>query len=567
MALQNVFINPEKHSFIGEILNLFTHPPPLLLKIFSSLKPHQLDGIQFLVDRADSGAILAHSMGLGKTLQAIVFMLYIWLSRKEAPPPCFMILCPAALTQNWNNELKKWLKHANSGGNATAPQYYSIKQSLLWLRNGGILVVSYNTFAKKLPHSNLSKCNPYLIFCDEAHVLKNEKGKMMNAVASISTRRKFLLTGTPIQNHLTEYHTVLSLVSPHSLLGNVREFKRKYQKPITKSLYTEKTRLEYQTAEKQTKDMERLVGSYVHRRGLDELNHILPKKYEFVIMVLHSSAQQRFYKDIRRSRQKNEVAKLESIFEIFNQDLIVGTYPPLPSLDLTKKTTQDYKNSSKLRVLVALVDFCCKHNEKIIIFSQSRFSLEYISMILQQHLGVSAMIVHGDVRELDRSAIYTKFSSTSTNIHNVLLISIKIGALGLNLVAANRIVLFDVSWNPAYDMQATYRIYRMGQERACYIYRFVSYGTMEEKIYQRQITKDIMSNAVMDKIRYKPKFTEEELKNIPMYENFEPESMNMWATTDPSLDPALLYLDNHCADLADCIVAVNQHNDLFVKQI
>jgi DNA repair and recombination protein RAD54 and RAD54-like protein len=281
---------------------------PRLAKV---LRPHQVEGVKFLyrcttglIDPMGHGCIMADEMGLGKTLQCIALM---WTLLKQSPnagkasiQKC-VIACPSSLVRNWANELVKWL-----GPDAITPfaidgkasKEELIQQLRQWAISSGrsvtrpVIIVSYETlrmYCDELKHTQIG-----LLLCDEGHRLKNSDSLTFTALNGLNVQKRVILSGTPIQNDLSEYFSLLNFANP-GYLGTQAEFRKKYELPILRGRDADGTDVDRQKGDERLKELLGLVNKFIIRRTNDILSKYLPVKYEHVVFCNLSSFQKDLY--------------------------------------------------------------------------------------------------------------------------------------------------------------------------------------------------------------------------------------------------------------------------------
>ncbi|XP_012141551.1 DNA repair and recombination protein RAD54-like isoform X2 [Megachile rotundata] len=423
---------------------------PLLCNI---LRPHQREGVKFMYECVTGqriegayGCIMADEMGLGKTLQCITLMWTLLKQGPEAKPLIekAIIVAPSSLVKNWYNEIFKWLKNrvqplAIDGGNKA-----DIDAKLTgFMKTYGrrcanpILIISYETF--RLHAHVLHQDEVGLVLCDEGHRLKNSENQTYQALMNLKAKRRVLLSGTPIQNDLLEYFSLVHFVN-QGLLGTAQEFRKKFEIPILRGQDAAATDTERKLAQERLSELVTLVNKCLIRRTSALLSKYLPLKHELVVCIKMGKLQTDLYKNFIQS-------------------------------DSIKKSMEENSDGSKkgksLSALsaITLLKKLCNHPDLV------------YEKILQQSDGFE-------------NAAKLMPPNYSTNS--------KAGGCGLNLIGANRLVMFDPDWNPANDDQAMARVWRDGQKKPCFVYRFLCTGTIEEKIFQRQAHKKALSSTVVD---------------------------------------------------------------------
>eukprot|EP01133_Synstelium_polycarpum_P012145 gene12145-14211_t len=425
------------------------------------LRPHQRRGVQFLYDCVTGvrhphghGAILADQMGLGKTLQTLALLWTLMRQSANGPPLVrrAIIVTPATLVGNWRKEIIRWLGTerikpitlSDSGTKTARTQIEEFASSPVH----PVIILSYEQCRIFAPIVATLSCG--LLICDEGHRLKNTASQTTVAINAIKATRRILLSGTPIQNDLTEFYAMVDFCNPGSL-GPLPQFKREFAMPIQK-----------------LRDSPRSTGT---SKAIEKLcNHPV---------------------------------------------LIQGTEyfkPPYPT-DF-KKDLLEPIHSGKMLFVEQLVKSLQTVGERVVLVSNYTQTLDVFQDLLKI-MSISSLRLDGQVNPDERQALVDKFNDPSNKNYPVFLLSAKAGGVGINLIGANHIVLFDPDWNPAIDQQAMERVWREGQTKPVSIYRLLSIGTIEEKIYQRQLMKESISNSVVDK-KYSDKsgFSDEDLKDI-----------------------------------------------------
>uniref|UniRef100_A0A182T0D3 Helicase ATP-binding domain-containing protein n=1 Tax=Anopheles maculatus TaxID=74869 RepID=A0A182T0D3_9DIPT len=296
-------------------------------KLVKLLKPHQANGIKFMFDACfesleqmkeskGSGCILAHCMGLGKTLQVVTLTHTLLANADLTGVERVLIVCPLSTVLNWANEYHMWMKHVKKD---TAVEVYEISKYkdnvtranklMEWHNEGGVMIMGYDMFRnlanptanrlrKKVRESlqtTLIDPGPELIVCDEGHLLKNEKTSLSQAVNRITTMRRIVLTGTPIQNNMKEYYCMVQFVKP-KLLGTYSEYMNRFVNPITNGQYTDSTPYDIQLMRKRAHVLHKLLDGCVQRRDYSVLAPFLPPKLEFVVSIKLTPVQSTLYK-------------------------------------------------------------------------------------------------------------------------------------------------------------------------------------------------------------------------------------------------------------------------------
>ncbi|KAJ5488370.1 Helicase C-terminal [Penicillium expansum] len=494
---------------------------PILTK---NLRPHQREGVKFLYECVmgmrsfnGEGAILADDMGLGKTLQTIALL---WTLLKQNPvfeaPPVIkkaLIVCPVTLINNWRKEFRKWL-----GNERIGVFVFDDKSKRLTDFTKGraysIMIVGYEKL-RTVQEALANSSGVDIIIADEGHRLKTLQNKSGQAIQSLSAVKRVILSGTPIQNDLKEFFAAVDLVNP-GILGNFKSFIREFETPIVRSRQPEATRKEIEKGESRGEELRELTSKFMLRRTADILAKYLPPKTEYVLFCKPTRPQANIYKAVLASPIfQTAMGNAESALQLIT---ILKKLSNSPSL-LTAKNNNNTPNetmtaliesipqplhrhlspssSAKIRVLDQLLDTMRnKTDEKIVLVSNYTSTLSLLATLLTS-LGLPYLRLDGSTPAQKRQGLVDDFNRLPASSCFAFLLSAKAGGTGLNLIGASRLILFDVDWNPATDIQAMARIHRDGQKRPCRIYRVLLKGSLEEKIWQRQVTKLGLADSVM----------------------------------------------------------------------
>ncbi|KAF1952173.1 DNA repair and recombination protein RAD26 [Byssothecium circinans] len=502
------------------------------------LRDHQREGVQFLYEcvmgmRSEGdGAIMADEMGLGKTLQTITLL---WTLMKQNPiheaPPVVgkaLVVCPAGLVDNWRREFRKWLGNERISVFVAEGKNKKISNFTMG-KVYNVMVIGYEML--RTVQEELKKGKIDIVIADEGHRLKTAKNKSMEAIKSLSAERRIVLTGTPLQNDLGEFFTTVDLVCP-GLLGNRSTFKRTFEVPIVRSRQPEASESDLEKGEERWKELVSQTSRFMIRRTADVLSKYLPPKTEHVVFCKPTNAQADAYKKIISSPIFTAaLGNTDMALQLIN---VLKKICNSPALLKSKKDTDDTPSemlqsvlslippnilnsnasSTKLRVLDSLIHrLHTTTEEKIVIVSNYTTTLDMIERLLNA-LSYSFLRLDGSTPANKRQALVEKFNKTNKNTSFAFLLSAKSGGVGLNLIGASRIVLFDIDWNPATDLQAMARIHRDGQKLPCKIYRFLVQGGLDEKIFQRQVMKMGLANAVVDNKASASSFSKDELRDL-----------------------------------------------------
>ncbi|KAI0660976.1 SNF2 family N-terminal domain-containing protein [Cubamyces menziesii] len=499
------------------------------------LRPHQKEGVQFMYEcvmglrkHEGQGCILADEMGMGKTLQTIAL---VWTLLKQNPyagaGPVVgkvLIVCPVSLINNWKNEFHKWLGKDRVGVFVGDKDKSTIKQ-FLNSKIHQVLVIGYERLRSVI--NDLAYCNPPigLIICDEGHRLKSANNKTSTMFEALRTPRRIILSGTPIQNELSEFHAMADFCNP-GLLDDYSTFKRVYETPILKSRAPGCTAKETELGEARSAQLTSIAKSFVLRREATMLKKYLPPKHEYVVFVTPTKLQLSIFEKILshdkldslvRNSTAESLALINMLTKISNSPILLKATADQARLKAQKggdavksnaidealkllperAQVEDVSLSGKLSALATLLRALHKHTEeKCIIVSHYTSTLNIIEAYCKKK-SYTYHRLDGNTPAPKRQEYVNDFNRSSQAKRFLFLLSSKAGGVGLNLIGASRLCLIDSDWNPSHDLQSMARIHRDGQKRPVYIYRFLTTGSIDEKIYQRQVTKLGLSNSLM----------------------------------------------------------------------
>ncbi|CAG8972861.1 hypothetical protein HYALB_00001280 [Hymenoscyphus albidus] len=524
---------------------------PRLAKV---LRPHQIEGVKFMykcvtgmIEEKANGCIMADEMGLGKTLQCITLM---WTLLKQSPEAGkgtiqkAIIACPSSLVRNWANELVKWL-----GPDAIQPFAIDGKASKeeltqqlrQWAIATGrsvtrpVIIVSYETL--RLNVGELKNTKIGLMLCDEGHRLKNGESQTFTALNDLNVTRRVILSGTPIQNDLSEYFALVSFANP-GLLGTRLEFRKKYELPILKGRDAGGSDKDREKGDERLRELLEVVNKFIIRRTNDILSKYLPVKYEHVVFCNLAPFQLDLYnhfisspdiKALLRGKGSQPLKAIGMLKKLCNHPDLLNLPEDLPGCE--KYWPEDYVAkdargrdrdikpwySGKMQVLDRMLARIRQDtNDKIVLISNYTQTLDMFDKLCR-HRGYGSLRLDGTMNVTKRQKLVDKFNDPEGS-EFVFLLSSKAGGCGLNLIGANRLVLFDPDWNPAADQQALARVWRDGQKKDCFVYRFIATGTIEEKIFQRQSHKQSLSSCVVDSAQdVERHFTLDSLRELFQY--------------------------------------------------
>ena len=569
-------------------------------RIAHRIKPHQLEGLRFLwreivSDPKRQGCLLAHTMGLGKTMQIVSLLVTIAECTQSTDsqirghipttlkPGRTLILCPPTLLENWQDELAMWSPMDAStllGPVRKILKGKDIAEIEAWAQSSGILLLGYNLFQQflnpkkplastRITREDLEKWlleDPSLVIADEAHSMKNVKSKITLAASRFKTLSRIALTGSPLNNHLEEYHTMINWVAP-GYLGTMVQFKSKYSEPIMQGLWADSSAYERRLCLKKLHVLKRDLEPKVNRADISAIQKDMPSKTEFFITIPLTDLQRQAYDTFVRhlldehdglGSKKNKLlawlgdllllcshpaafislcnarsiehgnveetgdetacsdSGMKDIDETnavspVNPDDLLEHRGPISRRDMTAMEAAaatfadvqafgnlgDWTLSNRTLIVGQIVQKAAMLGDKTLIFSHSIHTLDMLQAMVEQ-LDLSFDRIDGSTNVNNRQKATKVFNSASTDTR-VFLISTRAGGLGLNLQGANRVIIFDFTFNPMWEEQAVGRAYRLGQRKPVYVYRFRSGGTCEEVVNNKAVFKSQLFSRVVDK--------------------------------------------------------------------
>eukprot|EP00049_Salpingoeca_infusionum_P016388 m.334362 g.334362 ORF g.334362 m.334362 type:complete len:990 (+) comp16070_c2_seq1:659-3628(+) len=493
------------------------------------LRHHQFEGVQFLWDCITGarstdgmGCILGDEMGLGKTLQTITLM---YTALKQGPTGKALakrglVVCPGSLVSNWKKEFRKWL--GNERIKVYAVSSANPIESAISSPIYSVIIMSYEMFLRNI--SKIESMRLDLLVCDEAHRLKNSASKTALAMKSLSVFRRVALTGTPIQNDLQEFFAIVDFCNP-GCLGTTSTFRRVYEEPILASRQPSATKQDKTLGKSRGSELSRKISAFCLRRTKEVNYAYLPAKNDYVVFCKPSKLQLDLYQKLLGSRSVRtclqgslanglHLVVINSLKMLCNSPRLLLQAATIPndselstmselsaSLNLQEEEVNDVANPSLNGKLMWLADMlkywrADSAKERVLVVSNSTKCLDRINEFCDLHK-YPVLRLQGSTPMTKRMEIVDRFNN---RLHDdfIMLMSCKAGGVGLNIVGASRLVLYDTDWNPANDLQAMARVWRDGQKRKVFIYRLLTTGTIEEKIYQRQVHKQGLCGTVVD---------------------------------------------------------------------
>ena len=461
----------------------------------AELRPYQAQGVAWLdlLRESDLGGVLADDMGLGKTVQILAF-LSLEKARGHIAQPV-LIVAPTSLMTNWFNEAQKF-----------APDLKVLvlhgpdrKHSFAAIPEHDVVLTTYPLIARD--REVLLSRDWHMAVLDEAQTIKNPDAATTRWLRDVKARHRFCLTGTPMENHLGELWSIMSFANP-GYLGDKAGFARQWRTPIEKR--ADKVR---------AAALARRVRPFLLRRTKAEVAAELPAKSEIVERIVLEGKQRDLYDAIRlsmsdkvrkaiqqRGLAKSHIVVLEALLRMRQ----VCCDPALLKLDDGVE-----RPSAKLDRLMEMVLELLSEGRKIIVFSQFTSMLDLVRKRLDAE-AVRYGVLTGDTKDRKRA-----IDGFQNGTNDVFLVSLKAGGVGLNLTAADTVIIFDPWWNPAVEEQAIDRAHRIGQDKAVFVYRLVAAGTVEEKMEGLKERKRALADSLFDRDgRIASTLTEEDVRAL-----------------------------------------------------
>jgi SNF2 family DNA or RNA helicase len=491
--------DPGKVASIRKLLSLQPSDPlPELKGMTSTLRRYQKTGTEWLWFLYENrlGGLLCDEMGLGKTHQAMALMTALLESEKDPGP--FLVICPTTVISHWH---RKIIDHAPVL--STAVYYGNLRDLDRALSENRVILTSYGILRRDA--ERLAKTDFSLIFFDEIQHLKNPDTLSHRAAAVLRARMKVGLTGTPIENTVTELKALMDLTVPGYLGGN-EDFARRYVQPVEQEKNSDRR-----------EELGRLISPFVLRRRKASVLDELPDKIEDTMTCRLSDEQVRLYREAVDSRGRRLLAELEEddtpvpymhIFAMLNLLKQICNHPALVE---NRPEDFDRYKSGKWDLFVELLTQILEGGQKVVVFSQYVGMIEIMKRYLTDRK-VDFVTLTGASR--NRGEIIERFRTDPDC--RVYLGSLKAGGTGIDLTSASTVIHYDRWWNAAREDQATDRVHRIGQTRGVQVFKLVTEGTLEEKIGAMIDRKRSLMDSVIqeDDPGLLKTFTREELMQL-----------------------------------------------------
>lgn len=490
-----VQLDERARQLIEELITAETIPVPDGLK--ATLRPYQERGYAWLYKNArlGFGSLLADDMGLGKTLQVICTLLKL-KDDGELKQQKGLVIVPTTLLTNWLKELEKFAPELR------AHLYHGPNRSLQPLEEVDLLLTTYGVL--RSDHKMLGKHRWLCVVIDEAQNIKNPATAQTKAVKKMAAPVKIAMSGTPVENRLSEYWSIFDF-SNRGYLGNLKQFKETFARPI-----------EMDRDQKQLNQFRQITDPFILRRVKTDRSIIrdLPDKIEKDQYCPLSPEQAALYQNVidqnlQRVEAADGIDRRGLIFKLMTALKQVCNHPQ----HFLKKGQADPSLSGKSQLLMELLAQILDNDEKVLIFTQYQEMGKLLATMIQAEFGIEPPFLHGGVSRKMRDAMVEDFQHKRTT--RIFLLSLKAGGTGLNLTAASNVIHYDLWWNPAVEAQATDRAYRIGQTRNVLVHRFITQGTFEEKINKLlQSKKELADLTVSAGEQWIGDLSDEELKAL-----------------------------------------------------
>jgi SNF2 family DNA or RNA helicase len=457
-----------------------------------AMRKYQSEGLNWLIflQASGLGGCLADDMGLGKTIQTLAMLQYnketiipvtrvdnkteLNLFESTATRLTSLIIVPASLIYNWENEIKRFvpeMKVCSYKGNQR-------KKSTSYFEFFDIILSSYHTIRQDI--ELISSFSFHYIILDESQVIKNPASMLYRTVTRLKSEFKLVLTGTPVENSLTDLWTQLNFVNP-GLLGDLTFFRREFAKPIEKM----------GDDEKEIK-LRKIIQPFILRRTKDMVASDLPPVTEQTVFCDMTDEQFKLY-DEEKSYVRNSI--LKSISSSGHEKSAIVVLQGLMKLRQLSNhplmANEEYAfGSGKFETVLQDMESVIAEGHKILVFSSFVKHLDLYAEELRRKRIRFAMLTGASTK---REKIVNSFQLDPDN--KIFLISLKAGGVGLNLTAADYVFILDPWWNPATEMQALNRAHRIGQNKSVFVYRYITTNTIEEKIVRLQEKKSKLADV------------------------------------------------------------------------
>ncbi|SEA81375.1 Superfamily II DNA or RNA helicase, SNF2 family [Pseudobutyrivibrio sp. ACV-2] len=452
--------------------------PESLSKI---MRNYQKTGFKWIstLEKYGLGGILCDDMGLGKTLQTISFLYKHYMDANASEDLPSLVVCPASLVYNWVDEFSKFAPEMKVV--AVAGTVSEREEIIVNANQYQVLITSYDLLKRDV--ALYEEHEFYYEIIDEAQYIKNHTTAAAKAVKVITSRRRLALTGTPIENRLSELWSIFDFLMP-GFLYKYEQFRRQFETPIVK--YEDKNASER---------LKKMVAPFLLRRLKENVLKELPEKLEKQQTVVMEAEQQTLYDaQVQHLKVMIEQAKKDKSFNEAKMKILAEMTRLRQICCDPSLYVENYKGeSAKRQACLDLVERAIEAGHRILIFSQFTTMLDLLKKDLKKS-HINYFEITGSTKKEDRIDLVNRFNEGE---NNVFLISLKAGGTGLNLIGADMVIHYDPWWNLAAQNQATDRAHRIGQKKTVTVYKLITKGTIEEKIVELQNTKSDLAEEIL----------------------------------------------------------------------
>ncbi len=458
------------------------------------LRPYQIGGLKWLYTNTTKGfgSCIADDMGLGKTIQVISLILKLKEEGTLKAP--VLVICPTTLMGNWIKELKMFAPSLKASAYHGPERQLDLKADVL-----------ITTFAiLRIDIEEVKKTTWGMVVVDEAQNIKNPDTSQTAAVKSLKSDIKIAMTGTPVENKLTELWSIFDFINK-GYLGSIRDFQKCYAIPIERfKQYEQADKLKLSISPfvlRRLKTDKTIIDDLPEKMVLDEYCYLTKTQAALYEKTLNS-----LMTDI--SGQKG-INRRGIIFKLITALKQICNHPfqYLKYGEMTKDV------SGKTEKFISLLSQILENDEKVIAFTQYKEMGNILSTIIQNELNISPLFFHGSLNTTQRQKMLQEFETNPEQ--KIMLLSLKAGGTGLNLTSATNVIHYDLWWNPAVEEQATDRSYRIGQDKNVMVHRLVTIGTFEEKIDEMiKQKKELVNLAVFEGEKVITELSDQEIYDI-----------------------------------------------------
>ncbi|NXJ46487.1 ERCC6 protein, partial [Spizaetus tyrannus] len=525
--------------------------------LFKKLFKYQQTGVRWLWELhcQQAGGILGDEMGLGKTIQIIAFLAGLSYSKIRTRGSNYrqvllcrlyqglgptVIVCPATVMHQWVKEFHTWWPPFRVAILHETGSYTNKKVKLIHeiASCHGILITSYSYI--RLMQDNIHSYDWHYVILDEGHKIRNPNAAVTLACKQFRTPHRIILSGSPMQNNLKELWSLFDFVFPGKL-GTLPVFMEQFSVPITMGGYSNASPVQVKTAYKCACVLRDTINPYLLRRMKADvkMSLSLPDKNEQVLFCRLTDEQRQVYQNFISSKEVYQILNgdmqifsgLVALRKICNHpDLFSGgprILKGVPDAEVAEADQFGYwKRSGKMIVVESLLKIWHKQGHRVLFFTQSRQMLQILEVFVSER-NYSYLRMDGTTTIASRQPLIARYNEDKSIF--IFLLTTRVGGIGVNLTGADRVIIYDPDWNPSTDTQARERAWRIGQKKQVTVYRLLTAGTIEEKIYHRQIFKQFLTNRVLKDPKQRRFF-----KSNDLYELFTLSSPDVSQGTETS---------------------------------